>query len=140
MSVTSPPKKIIIMLLSLFCLMMISTAASAQDVEWKNKKLEFVDHDGKKCLRAEGSYLNTSGGRVLTAISRISFAWQETRNGQTQDGSASFEDPPFHDQLAPGEKSRNSSFRICRFGASGGSHIKVSGFKSSKISYRYRPY
>lgn len=140
MSVTSPPKKIIVLLLSLFCLMMVSTAATAQDVVWKNQKLEFVDYDGKKCLRAEGYYLNTSGGRVLTAISRISFAWQETRNGQTQDGSVSFDDPTFHDQLAPGEKSRTSSFRICRFGPSNGSQIKVSGFKSTKITYRYRPY
>ncbi len=140
MLLTKPPKHIAIMLLSLFCLALLATPALAKDIVWKNKKLEFVDYKGKKCLRAEGYYFNSSGGRVLTGINTISFAWKETRNGETRDGSVTFDDPPFHDQLAPGEKSRTSSFRICRFGPSNGSHIKVSGFKNTNINYRFRSY
>jgi hypothetical protein len=140
MATTRKPPQIVIALLALFCLAMVATTATAKDIEWKNKKLEFVDYNGKKCLRAEGYYFNSSGGRVITGINTISFTWQESRNGETRDGSVSFEDPPFHDQLAPGERSRPSSFRICRFGSSNGAKIKVTKFKSARISYKYRSY
>lgn len=140
MLITLPGKKSIIALLSLFCVVMLATAALADDIQWKNKQLEFVDYNGKKCLRAEGYYFNSSGGRVITGINTISFSWKATIDGETRDGSVSFEDPPFHDQLAPGERSRTSNFRICRFGPSAGPHIKITNFKSSRISYKYRSY
>ena len=104
MATTRKPPQIVIALLALFCLAMVATTATAKDIEWKNKKLEFVDYNGKKCLRAEGYYFNSSGGRVITGINTISFTWQESRNGETRDGSVSFEDPPFHEtRLRPGE-------------------------------------
>ena len=101
MTTTRKPPQIIIALLALFCLAMVATTATAKDIEWKNKKLEFVDYNGKKCLRAEGYYFNSSGGRVITGINAISFTWKETRNGETRDGSATFDDPPFHARQNP---------------------------------------